>query len=311
MRCGVSQDVRAAAQKSCEAAVPVAYAARRSASENLDDAPHRLRRSSYSTDCISNLYGLLLVQFGITLIFMKVLRKVLMLVLSLVWIKACVSPGGSGDWRTASRESAGIAPDPAELKEAVVQVYAARAFSWRGILGVHTWISVKPTDGVEFTVYEVIGWRAYRGQSVVSISNRPPDGRWFGATPQLLLDLRGPGVDAVIARIDTVAKNYPYPHQYRVWPGPNSNTFTAYVARSIPQLRLDLPPTAIGKDYLTDNALIAETPSSTGYQFSLFGVLGVLVGVEEGLEFNVLGLTFGIDPADFALKLPAIGRVGP
>jgi hypothetical protein len=22
---------------------------------------------------------------------------------------------------------------------------------------------------------------------------------------------------------------YPYPHEYRAWPGPNSNTFTAYV----------------------------------------------------------------------------------
>ena len=31
------------------------------------------------------------------------------------------------DWRTASREPVGLAPDPAELKEAVVQVYGARA----------------------------------------------------------------------------------------------------------------------------------------------------------------------------------------
>ena len=211
------------------------------------------------------------------------------------------------DWRTASRESAGIAPDPATTKEAVVQVYAARAWSWRGVLGVHTWISVKSTDAVEFTVYEVIGWRRYRGLSVVSISNRPADGRWFGATPQLLADIRGQGVDAVIARIDAAAKSYPYADQYRVWPGPNSNTFTAYVARAIPELKLDLPPTAIGKDYLTG---IAAAPSGTGYQFSLFGLFGVLAGKEEGLEVNVLGLTFGVDPADLALKLPAIGRIG-
>ena len=227
--------------------------------------------------------------------------------LSLVWMKASLAHGSGNDWRTASRESAGIAPDPATTKEAVVQVYAARAWSWRGVLGVHTWISVKPTDAEEFTVYEVIGWRRYRGLSVVSISNRPADGRWFGATPQLLADIRGQGVDAVIARIDAAAKSYPYADQYRVWPGPNSNTFTAYVARAIPELKLDLPPTAIGKDYLTG---IAAAPSGTGYQFSLFGLFGVLAGKEEGLEVNVLGLTFGVDPADLALKLPAIGRIG-
>ncbi len=45
-------------------------------------------------------------------------------------------------------------------------------------------------------------------------------------------------------------------------------------------------------------------------QVSLFGALGVLAGVEEGLELNVLGLTFGIDPNDLSLKLPLVGRVG-
>jgi hypothetical protein len=231
--------------------------------------------------------------------------------LLLVAIKISPTHGSSSDWRTASRESAGIAPDPAETREAVVQVYAARAWSWRGFFGVHTWISVKPTDASTFDVYEVIGWRRYRGLSVVSISNRPADGRWFGATPQLLADIRGPSVDDVIKRIDVAAKNYPYPNQYRVWPGPNSNTFVAYVARAIPELKLDLPPTAIGKDYRTGSGFLDTAPSGTGYQLSLFGLLGILAGTEEGLEVNVMGLTFGIDPADLAIKLPAIGRVAP
>ena len=80
--------------------------------------------------------------------------------------------GGSSDWRTAPRHSIGIAPDPATSPEAIVQVYAARAFSWRGALGVHTWIAVKPTDAPAFMVYEAIGWNLYRGRSVVTRSNR-------------------------------------------------------------------------------------------------------------------------------------------
>ena len=213
------------------------------------------------------------------------------------------------DWRTASRESAGIAPDPARHSEAIVQVYAARAYSWRGVFGVHTWISVKASDALEFTVYEVIGWRVRHQQPALAISNRPADGRWFGNFPKVIADLRGAGVDDIIKRIDAAAKSYPYMDEYRLWPGPNSNTFTAYVARAIPELRLDLPPTAIGKDYLPGNGVLAKSPSGTGYQISLFGLLGVLAGTEEGIELNLLGLTFGIDPADLALKLPMAGRL--
>ena len=52
-------------QKSWEAAVSVAYAARRRASESLDDVPHRLRLSSYPTGRIGDLYGSLSVLLGI------------------------------------------------------------------------------------------------------------------------------------------------------------------------------------------------------------------------------------------------------
>ncbi|MEX2449715.1 MAG: DUF3750 domain-containing protein [Rhodospirillales bacterium] len=215
------------------------------------------------------------------------------------------------DWRTASRESAGIAPDPAVVTEALVQVYAARAYSWRGTFGVHTWIAVKPEGATAYTVYEVIGWRAYYDEPVLVITERAPDGRWFGNMPEVLADLRGDGVDAVIERIDRVARSYPYVNSYSVWPGPNSNTFTAFVARAVPELKLDLPPTAIGKDYLVNGNIFAKSPSGTGFQFSLFGLLGLMAGIEEGVEVNILGLTWGLDPLDFAIKLPIVGRVGP
>jgi hypothetical protein len=213
------------------------------------------------------------------------------------------------DWRTASREPAGLAPDPATTPEAVVQVYAARAWGWRGYFGVHSWIAVKPTDAAQFTVYEVIGYRLQRTGNVVVAHERAADGYWFGNRPELLSDVRGAGVDALIQRIDAAVKAYPYADQYRVWPGPNSNTFTAFVLREVPELRVDLPPTAIGKDYL-GLLPVKASPSGTGGQFNVLGAFGVLAGAKEGLEVNVLGLTFGVDPDDLALKLPILGKVG-
>jgi hypothetical protein len=214
----------------------------------------------------------------------------------------------SQDWRRASREPVGLAPDPTVVKEAVVQVYGARAVGAKGLFGVHTWIAVKPTDAPTFTIYEVIGWRLRWSESVVVVRTRDPDGRWFGSAPELYADRRGPGVDELIQRIDQAAKAYPHAKEYKVWPGPNSNTFTAWVARAVPELQVDLPATAIGKDYL-GGSIFGSAPSGSGYQVSLGGVLGVAASSVEGLELNVLGLNVGLGRN--GLKLPFIGRIGP
>ena len=213
-------------------------------------------------------------------------------------------------WRTGSRDSSGQAPAPADEPRAVVQVYAARTVGWRGAFGVHTWIATKRPGADAYTVHHVIGWRVFRGSGAVVVQTGVPDFHWFGARPDLLVDLRGDGVDTTIDRIEAAIAEYPYPDTYRAWPGPNSNTFTAFVARRVPELRLDLPANAIGKDWL-DDGLVARTPSGTGWQLSLAGVLGVAVAIEEGLELNVLGLSVGVDANDLALRLPGFGRVGP
>lgn len=216
----------------------------------------------------------------------------------------------SADWRTATREPAGLAPDPAATPEAVVQVYSARAVRWRGYFGVHTWIAVKRSGAAEFTVHEVNGHRLRRTGTALVTSNRAPDGYWYGNRPELLKEARGPGVDELIDRIEAAVASYPYVQTYRVWPGPNSNTFTAFVLRAAPELRVDLPPTAIGKDYLGLTPL-ALTPSGTGAQLSVLGLAGLTAGWEEGVELNLLGLTLGVDPLSLSLKLPLIGTLGP
>ena len=212
-------------------------------------------------------------------------------------------------WSTARSDSAGIAPNPAEVRESIIQIYAARVWGWRGAVAVHTWISVKPENAAEWTVYQVIGWRARYGHSPLIIRTDVPDRHWYGNPPELLTELRGEGVDEIITQVHKASLAYPFAHEYRMWPGPNSNTYIAWVARQVPALRLDLPPTAIGKDWLGAGSFIAKSPSGTGYQFSLLGVLGVTVGVEEGLEFNVGGTHFGFDPLDLALRLPGWGNV--
>jgi hypothetical protein len=221
-----------------------------------------------------------------------------------------ISVERAANWFDAHNGPSGLSPDPAITSEAVLQVYAARTFGWRGAFGVHTWFAVKPARATEFTRIEVIGWRYYHVGDGLRVRNGNPDGYWFGSRPDLLVDIRGARAEELIRKVYQAAETYPYRQHYRVWPGPNSNTFTAYVARQVPDLRLDLPANAVGKDFLTGGAVVADAPSGTGKQISLYGLLGVLVGREEGLEINLLGLTFGIDLSPIALKLPGLGRVG-
>jgi len=66
----------------------------------------------------------------------------------------------------------------------------------------------------------------------------------------LLKEFRGDGVDRLIAAVDKAAKSYPWPDTYKAFPGPNSNTFTAWIATQVPELGLELPLSAIGSGYV-------------------------------------------------------------
>lgn len=76
-----------------------------------------------------------------------------------------------------------------------------------------------------------------------------------------------------------------------------------------PELGVQLPPTAIGRDYRSF-FYAGPSDSGTGIEISLWGILGVKLGWTEGLEINVLGLVAGFDFRHPAIKLPGYGRIG-
>ncbi len=210
-------------------------------------------------------------------------------------------------WQTARWSSAGILPDAASDPEARLVVFAARTAGWRGIFAVHTWIVVKPAGADTYTRYEVTGFgRPLR------INGRPPDGYWVGDRPRIVADIRSAPAAAAIPKIEAAIMAYPYAEygDYRMWPGPNSNTFVATVLGAAPELEIAMPPEAIGKDYRVDGAVFGRTESGTGIELSLFGLLGLKIGLVEGIEVNVLSLVAGVDAQHPALKIPAFGRIG-
>jgi hypothetical protein len=229
---------------------------------------------------------------------------------TLLLISILTSCSSNGSWRTASRKSANIAPKAEDLKESIIQIYAARAYSWRGYFGIHPWVSWKKKEEKEYTVAQVIGWNLRRGPTSVSVKNDLPDRHWYGSKPYLIQTIRGEKADKVIDHIKALIGKYTRGGTYVVFPGPNSNTFVDYLIRNTKEFSVELPATAIGKDFLADSMFLDISPGGYGFQFSIYGLLGLTMGVSEGVEVNLFGLVFGIDFLRPALKLPLIGRLG-
>jgi hypothetical protein len=210
-------------------------------------------------------------------------------------------------WAAADWSSAKLLPRAADAPEAVVAIYAARTGRWRGIFAHHSWIVVKEKGASRYSRWDTVGWG-----TPVRADGWPPDARWFGNVPHPIVVIRGAEAERLIPQIRAAVATYPYrgSGEYRAWPGPNSNTFTAHVMRSVPDLAAALPPTAIGKDFQPAEHIVGLTPSRTGVQISLNGYAGLSVGWVEGIEVNVLGLITGIDLRRPALKLPGWGRIG-
>jgi len=210
-------------------------------------------------------------------------------------------------WYDADWSSARILPPAAADPEARIIVFSGRTGRWKGIFAVHSWIVLKPENARSYTRYDLTGF----GRPL-HVDGWAPDARWFGNAPQIVADIRGPAAAAAIPKIRTAIAEYPYAKHgdYRLWPGPNSNTFVANVLRAAPELDIALPPEAIGKDFRTDGALFGLTGSGTGVEASVWGLLGVKLGWVEGLEVNLLTLVAGLDIRRPAIKLPGFGRIG-
>lgn len=211
------------------------------------------------------------------------------------------------NWHDAVWSSSGVLPDPKQHTQALVRLYSARTGRWKGIFAVHSWLVMKRASQTQYHRYDVVGW----GQPVRH-NNFPADGYWYSSKPELLFEISGKKAQELIPKIEKAIQSYPYNHHgsYRIWPGPNSNTFIASVMRKVPELQTALPPTAMGKDFIGHGVWISPTPSNTGWQLSIMGYAGISIAAVEGLEINILGLVAGIDVLNPAIKLPGFGRIG-
>jgi hypothetical protein len=222
--------------------------------------------------------------------------------------RAALYAAGNGprSWRDADWSSTGTLPPAGDYKPARVIVFTGKAGAWKGIFAVHSWVVFKPAGASEWTRYDVVGWG-----NPVRTNGWPPDGRWFGNMPVAIADISGPDAEKLIPRIEAAVRGYNFRHagDYRIWPGPNSNSFTAAILRAVPELGVALPPNAVGRDF-RHRPYAGLTDSGTGIELNLFGIAALKLGWVEGIELDLLGLVAGLDLRHPGVKLPGFGRIG-
>lgn len=209
-------------------------------------------------------------------------------------------------WRDADWSSAGLLPRAVDHQPARVIIFTGKAGAWKGVFAVHSWVVLKRPGARNWTRYDVVGWG-----DPVRTNGWPPDGHWYGNKPGVVADISGAAAERLIPRIDETVKAYEYSRagDYRIWPGPNSNSFTAAILRAMPELGATLPPNAVGRDFR--NGLYAgRTDSGTGFEVNLAGYASIKLGWVEGFELNLLGLVAGFDLRHPGIKLPGYGRLG-
>lgn len=209
-------------------------------------------------------------------------------------------------WRSADWSSSGVLAAEREQTEPAIFVMAARTGGLKGAFSVHSWIVIKKRGAGNFDRYDKVGWGP-----PVRKNAYPADGRWYSNIPEIVHVVRGDSAEALIPRLEAAIRAYPHSANgdYRIWPGPNSNSFVAHVLRTVPELGASMPPNAIGRDFVPGLASLAWSPERRDLHASLGGLMGFAAGARSGLELHFLGLVAGLDILKPALKLPGFGRI--
>ena len=238
----------------------------------------------------------------------KIMLLVFALFLAPLLARAAVYAIGDGprSWRDADWSSTGALPPANQFGPARLVVFTGTTGGWKGVFAVHSWVVLKRANAREWTRYDVVGWG-----NPVRTNGWPADERWFGNVPVAIADVSGAQAEQLIPKIEAAVNEYRFAQagDYRIWPGPNSNSFTAAVLRAVPELGVALPPNAVGRDF-RDSFYAGLTDSGTGVEVNLRGFADIKLGWVEGVEVNLLGLVAGLDLRHPGVKLPGFGRIG-
>jgi hypothetical protein len=237
--------------------------------------------------------------------------------LLLLFLAACVGPRPERVTRDAG------------WQVVVKSVRIPDTMPWYTWLAEHMWIDVRRGDDGDWWRLEVTG--SSSGVEVREVDDEAVRaGERWGNAVFVLASLEGAEAEAAVERLLVLAREHPdhgrwesvmtepktwemlfqepSGEPYEAWPGPNSNTFVADLVAGVPELEVELHHNAVGKDYARG---LRAGATAGGYGVAVdTDYLGLGLGLREGVELHLLGLSMGVALWPPALKLPFVPRLG-
>ena len=244
-------------------------------------------------------------------LYMSKLRNVIIFILVIFILPAGASliywglSDRPGNWRSADWSSSGLLPRADGDNEAALYVLAARTGGLKGALSLHSWVVVKEAGQPSYDRYDKVGWG-----NPIQRNRQPADGRWYSNAPFIVAERHGEAAERLVPKVQAAIGSYPYRLRgdYRLWPGPNSNSFIAHILHEVPELQTTLPSNAVGRDYRPGIINLDISPDWRDIHVTFGGLMGFAFGLRYGLEVQLLGLVAGFDFANPAIKVPGWGR---
>src|SRR5690606_15485614 len=143
---------------------------------------------------------------------------------------------------------------------------------------VHSWIVLKKPGARAYERYDKVGWG-----SPIRSNGYPADAYWYSNRPWIVRSVHGANAEPLIPQVETAISSYPYANRggYRIWPGPNSNSFVAHVLNAVPGLDAVLPPNATGRDYAEGPVSLRIADDWRDVHFTFNGLAGFAFGARS------------------------------
>ena len=129
-----------------------------------------------------------------------------------------------------------------------VRLHCASLPAPLGLVASHYWFTVQ--DGERCDRWEIWQRRDAGGISIghLHCNLKAPHDGVGGGPARVAAEWEGDPALRLKEALEKAGENYPFRHRYAPWPGPNSNTFAAWVLHRA-RIDLELPWKAIGRNY--------------------------------------------------------------
>ena len=173
---------------------------------------------------------------------------------------------------------------------------------WYSRFASHSFVDYRETPSSPWRRLEIANKSSGIVHEEISSEEAEATERW-GNPIHLVSQSKTDGVK-VARQMETIAKTYD-DSLYRPWLGPNSNTLTQRIMREVEGVSGTLEHNGVGKDY---GFYFGPTSSGTGLEVHAT-YLGLGMGLKEGVEVNLMGLTAGVGIWQPSIKIPFLLEV--